>query len=515
MMDAVDPLAESESSAEEPVVVDEPGPAPRKGMTRRLVGGTLNYGVGQALPQVMRFLLIPVFTLYLTPADYGVLLLAGNFSAFMIQFMRLGVPGAVTRFYYDHREGPALTDYVTTIAIFLLGSSAVIGTATLLVGPWLFEHLIPDLRFFPFGALALATAVISCNQNLQDRLVQAREQSSYMALLNVGRAVVSIALAVWFIVALGWGAYGMLLAELLATAALFVQAGRYLLPNLRGHFQPAMLRTSIVYGLGVLPSHFVYNLAALVTSSILADQVNMGAAGQFGIARNFTQPLTVLASAFQTAFIPIYFSLRADHRPKNVETLVRTARFVWAGSITVAIGATFLIPPILRLMTPEQFHDAATLVPIMVIGFLSQTVYSAFGPELYFSKKTYLVPIVTASSAIVSILITLATVKTMGAAGVAWANSLGSVALTVTAVIFSRRLVSIPHQPKDLLRLAVCGVAVTAAAWPLAQGAVTQQIAVALAAAAAFPALLWICGDPTVREATEYLAKRWSTFTAR
>ena len=122
-----DPLTDSETPDDEVVVCDEPETASSKGMTRRLVGGTLNYGLGQALPQVLRFLLIPVFTKILTPDDYGVLGMAGKFSLFLIQFMRLGVPGAVTRFYYDHREGRALTDYVTTIAIFLLGSSTVIG----------------------------------------------------------------------------------------------------------------------------------------------------------------------------------------------------------------------------------------------------------------------------------------------------------------------------------------------------------------------------------------------------
>ena len=274
-----------------------------------------------------------------------------------------------------------------------------------------------------------------------------------------------------------------------------------------------MLRTSVKYGLGVLPSHLVYNFAALVTASILADQVDMGAVGELEVARKFTLPLTVLNFAFQTAFVPIYFSLRQT-APKNVETLVRTARFVWAGSITVAIGATLLIPPILRLMTPEQFHGAATLVPIMVIGFLAQTVYSAFGPELYFSKKTYLVPIVTASSAIVSIVITMLTVKTMGAAGVAWANSLGALALTVTAVIFSRRLVSIPHQAKDLLRLAFCGIAVAGAAWASVGQTMAGQFAVGTAAVVAFPALLWICGDPTVREAADDLKQRWAMFRA-
>ena len=146
----------SEMPEEEIPEFDQPAAAPRKkGMTRRIVSDTLNYGVGQALPQLLRMLLVPLFALVLTKADYGVLELAGNFGGFMLLFMRLGVPGAVTRFYYDHREGPALSDYVTTIAIFLLGSSAVIGLATLVIGPLLFERLIPGLSFYPFGLLAL------------------------------------------------------------------------------------------------------------------------------------------------------------------------------------------------------------------------------------------------------------------------------------------------------------------------------------------------------------------------
>ena len=172
-----------------------------------------------------------------------------------------------------------------------------------------------------------------------------------MAILNVVRAVVSIGLALLFVVALRWGAYGMLLADLIAAAVMFLQAGRYLLPNLRGRFQPAMMRTSVIYGLGILPSHLVWNFAALATGSILADEVGMGAVGELEVAQRFVLPLMVLASAFQTAFLPIYFSLRKDHTPKNVDTLVRTARFVWASAILVAIGATFLAPPVLRLMT--------------------------------------------------------------------------------------------------------------------------------------------------------------------
>ena len=422
--------------------------------------------------------------------------------------MRLGVPGAVTRFYYDHREGPELSDYVTTIARFLICSSLAIGGIALLVGPWLLEHLIPGLAFYPYGLLVIASATISCNQNLQDRLVQVREQASYAAKLNIGRAGTSIVLALVFVLGFRWGAFGMLLAELVAAALFFIQACRYLLPNLHGRFRPDMLRTSVKYALGILPSHFMVSVAPVVTRSVLADASSLGAVGQLGIAGRFMQPLTVLGFAFQTAFVPIYFALRNDETQKSVETVVRTAALCLDGCRGSCLGGALLIPAMIRLLTPEQFHTSAGIVPILCLGFLGQTVYSVFAPEIYYSKRTYLVPLVSGTSLIVTILITVLTVKEYGAFGIAWATSLGILSMAVTSILLSQRLVAIPHCRLDLLRIGACGAAVAAVAWMLPVHSIPEQLIVGSLEVLAFPLLLWVSGDPTVRGARDYLRER-------
>ena len=299
-------------------------------MTRRFVGGTLNYGVGQALPQVLRFLLLLVFTLVLTEADYGVLALAGTFSAFLIHFHAAGRAGRRDAILLRPSRRAGTDGLCHDDRDFLLGSSVVIGLANdCSLGPWLFEHLIPELGFYPYGLLALGTAVISCNQNLQDRLVQAREQSSYMAKLNIGRAVISIALALIFVLGLRWGAYGMLVAELIA-AAVDLRAGRPVFaPQPARPFSAGNAADERQIWTGSPAESFCLEPGAA------GDQFDPGRResiwvpwAKLDVARRFVLPLTVLASAFQTAFMPIYFSLRADHSPKNVDTLVRTARFV-------------------------------------------------------------------------------------------------------------------------------------------------------------------------------------------
>ncbi len=287
--------------------------APRQqGFIRRVVGGTFHYGLGQSLPQIVRFLLLPIFARLLSPTEYGYIDLTNNFTQFLITPMRMGVPGAVTRFYYDYPEGPSLKDYVTTVAWFLLVCSIMVALTALAIGPWLLGRWIPGLPFVPFAILGILSGLLYCNLELQNRLVQAREQSSYAAKLNIGRASISILLAVLFVIGLRWKALGMLIAEVTSYGVLGIVAAFYLKPELKGRFRMSMLRSSLTYGMAMLPGDFVGSLVPLVMRGILAGVKSVAATGVLAMATKFAQPLTILGFAFTTAYNPIYFSTRKE-----------------------------------------------------------------------------------------------------------------------------------------------------------------------------------------------------------
>ena len=142
----------------------------RRGHVRRVVEGTFNYGLGQSIPQIIKLLLLPVFTRILSPTDYGAVNLANRLGSFVITLMRQGMPGAAARYYYDHPEGPTLRDYVTTVAWYLLASSLLVGLVTLAVCPWVLEYLIPGLPM-PLAFLTVMGGIAMVNGELQGRLV--------------------------------------------------------------------------------------------------------------------------------------------------------------------------------------------------------------------------------------------------------------------------------------------------------------------------------------------------------
>jgi O-antigen/teichoic acid export membrane protein len=476
------------------------GSARNQGYIRRVVGATFHYGLGQALPQVIRFLLLPVFTRILTPAEYGFIDLSNKFGAFLMTPMRMGVPGAVTRFYYDYPEGPSLKDYVTTVAWFVLFCSGAVALAALVIGPWALGHLLPGLPFIPFAVLSILSGLLYCNLELQNRLVQAREQASYAARLNIGRASISISLAVVFVVVLHWGAAGLLSAEVASYGVLALVAAHYLRPELKGRFRWPMLRSSLAYGAALLPGDFAGSLTPLVTQGILANVKSMAAAGVLTVASKFAQPLTILAYAFSAAFNPIYFSMRKEGTAAGLQRLAVTARNVWALAIFGALGVALLGPSLIVFMMPANYHEAGALLPILVVSFLGMIINSLFGCEIYYSKQTWWVPFIVYSSAAVDVTVSALTVSRYGAAGVAWGASARAITNSLLFAVISLRLVKIPHQWFSLLRITLCGVAAACALfWMSRQGGIAE-FAVGVLGVVAFPILLWVTGDSSVRD---------------
>jgi O-antigen/teichoic acid export membrane protein len=470
-----------------------------RGLVRRIVGGTVNYGLGQFLPQIVGFLLMPLYTALLAPEDYGALDVAASLLGLLTVVMRLGLPGAVTRFYYEHAEGPALADYVTTVFAGLVGAGTLVALGAVATAPWWAPAGAPGLTATDLG-LVLVAAVASAVSDLQRRLLQAREQSRYSAQLNVVSAFAGIALALVLVAGLRWGVFGMLLAQATTAVAFAVQALGYLRPDLRGRFRVALLRESAVYGAAVLPSHAVVALAPLATRALLAGFDSVAAVGLLSLATRFASPLFVLGNAFNTAYIPIDITMRKDTDPEAPGRLVRLMRSAWVAGVFVALGAATVGPPVLVLITPAEYHAAADLLPILALGFVFQMAYWLFGNEIFYSKRTWLSPVVTIASSVTTVGVTVVAAPRWGALGVALATSAGSVVAGAVAVVFATRLVSLPHRWIALaapLALAT-GLWALTAALPVASP--VARAVVGVASCALLPAAMWTAGDDVIRD---------------
>ncbi len=194
----------SEPGGEEPTV------KVRSSAFARIVRSSTNYGLGGMLPQVISFLLVPVYTRFLTPADYGVADVVSALGTVLVILFRLGLTGAVIRFFFDHREGEALSRYISTVAWFLVAWTTLAAVLLTLVGPFFFAHVAPGVAFLPLGLLGVWTAALGVLPDLQRRLLQAMERSKDHLWLTLVEFSITVSFTLIFVVGMKLGVLGVL-----------------------------------------------------------------------------------------------------------------------------------------------------------------------------------------------------------------------------------------------------------------------------------------------------------------
>ena len=360
---------------------------------QKLAKATVHYGLGQTMPKVIRFLLLPIFTLYLTPYDYGVLEISVALGALLGMLMRLGVPGALVRFYFDHQEGQALSDYVTSIAGFILVWSLCVAGVTAAVGPWVLELVYPDYPIDPYFWLVLVGALFTSNYDLQLRLIQARQETALAAKLNIIRAAISISLSLTLVVGFGMGLLGLLVGELTAGAVFLVQALHYLRKNLTGSFQRSLIKPSMQFGMGMLPSHLAGALTPLALYALMGRYLSVEAVGIWAIALRFIRPLELVRNALGTAFFPMYCEIRKAEDTSKYSQIAENALSSCVLCMIMILGAIAVGPPVIKLFFSSSYHEAADLLFIIAPATLPFMIFNFINQETSYQKKTHLLSV--------------------------------------------------------------------------------------------------------------------------
>lgn len=391
------------------------------------------------LPQVIGFLLVPVYTRFLTPEDYGVADVVGALGAVLVILFRLGVTGAVIRFYFDHREGEELARYVSTVAWFLVAWTVLAAGLLSLLGPLFFDHLAPGVAFVPFGLLGIWTAALGVLPDLQRRLLQAMERSRDHLKLTLLEFSVTVGCTLALVVGARLGVLGVLVAPFVAATVMTAVSCGFLRRYWRRVVDRSMLAESFRYGAPMLPHHLSTWLMGLANRLFLNGLATTEAVGLFGIASRFSSPLNVIFSAVSAAWVPAYFAMRKEGveggRKESGRLSEQLAVVVVGGSLGLALFGRDLIP----VLTPASYHEAGRLVPILAFAGLLRGFYLLVVAEVFYSKRTWWVTLSTAAGAVVNVGGSLALVPRWGAVGSAWSMvAANALVLLVVAVVGER-----------------------------------------------------------------------------
>ncbi len=454
---------------------------------RRLFGHMLVYGSGEIVLFAVNFLLFPVYTRVLEPAGYGALGLLLALRAFLRPLNQLGLDESFLRFHYDcetDAERQALTG--TTLLVIGSASAAVLGifllaaprVSPLLGGP---EHT---------GALRLlaVNGFLAAFLCVPHGLLRARNEAARFARWTVGGGLGIVALRLFFVVALGWGVFGMMLADVLVSAVLL--AG--LLP-VAGH--PAAWRWSsrlagelLRYGSPRVPHALLRQTLGQADRLLLRLYLPVAQVGVYGAGATVANTLSMYREAFRRAWMPLAFERMSDADAPRL--FARLATVAFGVLVFATLGLALFAGPLIRWLTPPEYHAAAGIAPLLAAGVAVHALTVFLTTSLNVSKRAGALPWATGAGAFVTVAANLALIPPLGMQGAALATVAGSVTLVAALAVSAQRRYPIPYELGRLARIAATGGALYAVSHLGPQDASASDVLLRAALLAAFPAVL-------------------------
>lgn len=392
------------------------------------------------------FLLLPVYTTYLTRSDYGLITTAAAGSSLVATAASLGMIDASSRLYFKYDADPAaLGALLTTTLTFIVASCLiVIGLAALRLH-WVAQLMFgtASLNGVGLGQYALvALCAVPFTQAFEHMLtvLQNNRQPGRYAVLRGINILTTIVLIVVLVVLFRKGAFGSIVANLVASIAASIAAFMVVRPYFRLRIDVAMLRQALIFGLPLAPYALSGWVVAWIDRIFLVHYYSLSVTGVYALAATLSTILQFVITAVMQAWTPIYYqTLERNGRAGQAE-VVRTITFLIVVFSFAALGLALFAREVLAVMTRPRFHDAYHIVPYLVLYFLIGGINALLINNIYFSGMTKWLSPVTFISVLVIVPANILLVPRFGGIGAAAAAVVAALIYTTLDFVIAQRV---------------------------------------------------------------------------
>jgi O-antigen/teichoic acid export membrane protein len=398
-----------------------------------LLGRSGTYAISDMFKQAVNFLLLPLYTAYLSKADYGILSVTLAAGAVLEVIFGLALRGALSRLYFDQKDDEQIRAFLGTLVVFLMGFSAALTLVLLIIGPSTWPLLGQDaVGFSPYVVLMVITVLLN-NLGLSVilPLFYVRGQAKGYAAYSLSSFVTLTAGTILFVVVLDHGAAGALWGRLIAGLIMMGPTLWILRRNIRFVFRWDLMHPALVFSLPLVPhliSTWILNFSDRL---VLGKLTSIDDVGVYTVGYQFGMAVAVTINAINNAWTPWYFRASTENRREHIPAFVTYFVIVMAG---LALGMSLFAREIIVIMTKEAYHDAWIIVPLVTLGYFINGLTLRFLDVLLLHKRTRIMPLTTIAAGAANIGFNVLVIPKVGMIGAAYGTVFGYlVRLALTA----------------------------------------------------------------------------------
>ena len=453
----------------------------------RLGRHSLIYGLGGLVSRIVAVLLLPLYTHYLTPADYGKIETLVALTTLLGIILRAGISSAFFRFYFDAEDAAGRRTVLRTSFWFTMaGGTFGLLLLLLLAAP------ISDLLFDTTSAANLVRAAgvalwATVNYEQLTSLFRVEERSVAFVAASLANVGVTIGVTLLLVVSLDKGAVGVIVGNFSGTLVVYLALLGFRREQLGLEFDRGLLRAMNRFGIPLVPTALFLWVTNFSDRFFLVKLSDVAQAGLYSVGVRVASAMVLLLTAFRMAWPAFAYSIREDDHAKRAYAFVLT--YMTVVTSWVALVLTLLAPWLVHILAAPRFASASRVVGPLSFASVAFGAYIVIAIGVGRIRRTQFNWIVTGAAAIVNVALNLTLIPPYGMMGAAIATVAAYVTMAVGMAWWSQRVYPVPYQWRRVGTAALSAVALAVAGKLLDVG-----LPAAIAFCAVYPLALALLG---------------------
>jgi len=446
------------------------------------------YGLGSVLNRLIGFILLPLYTRYLTPVDYGISSLLLITNSLAVIFAQWGIGSAIFRevIYYERDE----SEVESTALYFLIGEALLFFGLLILLSDQISNLVFGSDSQAYLLRLTFLTGFLQMIQVVFMARLRIREQSSLYSLISISRFVVGTGFNIYFVAVLQRGVAGLVMATLCTTALFAVVSLVVIVRHLKIVFSLPALRSMLRFGAPLIPG----NIASLVMTSadryFLQHYSTTAEVGLYSLGYKIGLAMNLIVQAVQLAWPAQMFEIMKEPGAERKFSQILTIYITGLG--IVSLGFSVLAREMLVVMTTPEYYSASTIVPLILLSYLFYGVRFMTNMGLVRENKLQYASMVIFGTAILNLGLNYWLIPPFGMLGAAWATLISYGILLIAHMIVNARFWHISYEYGRIAKVALVWVLIYFASLQITLPNVIYSILVKLLLLSSYPILLYV-----------------------
>ena len=451
------------------------------------------YGMGSILGRIAGFILLPLYTHYLSTSEYGTLELLELTTYIVGMFMAAGISHSLLRFYYD-TDVPEEKDIVASTALISIWVFSTLGFIILALTSNTISNLVFSSNdYTELFRLVFLGMMFSLIGEIPLSLFRAQQKSTLYTVISLIKLIINLCLNIVLIVKYDMGIRGIIISSLTTHALTCIVFSIYTIKKTGLHFSYPKFKEMLIYGLPLIPEGVGQFVLIFVDRFILQRFTTLSNVGIYSLGYKFGMIISpMITDPFLSIWRPKMFELANKENAKNFfETMFTYFIFI---QIYFGLSISVLIIDALKIISNPEYYSAYKIVPFISFSYILSGAYYFMQMGLLLKKKTkhftYIVLVIAAINTGLNFLL----IPIIGIWGAVFSTTISYLLLVIFIYVISSKIYYLKYQYLRIFKLFAAAAIIYLLAYYIKIDSLVVSVSIKILLLVSYPFILYIMG---------------------